>query len=186
MSECSRIIEEVLEVSRLLVDLGLNTLRSGNVSGRCGDFIVLTPTSRWKHTLTPRDLVFYDMKRGIYIGALDPTIEHMMHVLSYRKKSDLGGVAHAHNPLATSLLETRSPEGEFEEERALRLCESSPAPPGSRELAEGVSSLADQCDIVLLPGHGLVSFGRSPLDAAERLIALEALAKRIAIIGRRK
>jgi len=180
--ECSSLIDEVIEAAGILFFRGLNTLRTGNVSARCGDFIVMTPSGADKHALTRRDLVFYDLKRMTFIGFRRPTSEYRMHIQAYTRNEQIKSVVHAHNPKAVEALRGASLAGlaGVEEANLLgRLCIAERAPPGSQELANSVGKLSRDCDVIILPEHGAVAFGDRPLTAVEKLLVLERIAELI-------
>lgn len=182
--ECAELAYEVVEAAKILVELGLNTLTSGNVSARCDKFVVLTPTSAYKVSLAARDLVYFDVERQVFIGLRSPTSEFRMHLAVYAKCEGVGAVAHAHNPLATYVLPSLAAGSESVEETVGKLCVAEKAPPGSQELAEMVSELCRECDVVVLPSHGLVAFGSRPLEAVEKLLRAERAAERaVAAVG---
>lgn len=176
--------DEIIEASRLLVSHGLNTLSSGNISAKCKDWIILTPSGIGKHSLKRKDLVFYDVGRNIFLGYKKQTTEYKLHLEVYRTNNNVNSVVHAHNPLSLAILEKVDDKSNPFEKVSLveaeyvlgRVCISHPHPPGTLELAESVASLSKDCDIVVIPRHGAVSFDKSPLLATERLFALEYVA----------
>jgi len=177
--ECSSLIDEVIEAAGILFFRGLNTLRTGNVSARCGDFIGMTPSGADKHALTRRDLVFYDLKRMTFIGFRRPTSEYRMHIQAYTHNEHIKSVVHAHNPKAIEVLREASLAGVEEFALLGRLCIAERAPPGSQELANSVGKLSRDCDVIILPEHGAVAFGDRPLTAVEKLLVLERIAELI-------
>ena len=177
--ECISLMEEVIEAAWILFLQKVNTLRTGNVSVRCGDFIVMTPTGANKHALTLKDLVFYDLSRGVFVGFRRPTSEYKMHIQVYFQNEEIRSVVHAHNPKATIALREARLNGIEEAKLVGRLCVAEKAPPGSQELASSVSRLSRECDVVILPEHGVVAFGDRPLTAVEKLLILERIAERV-------
>lgn len=196
--KCSLVASEMVKYMRLLVELGLNTLTSGNISSRCyignTEFIVLTPSGIDKSSINVQDLVIYDINNARFYGKKKPTSEYRMHIEVYARNRNVWSVAHAHNLFSLivvdrffdnkelrSLVEKRFNSTNLVEADyvAGKICIVEPLTPGSAELASRVAEASLKCDALILNRHGVVSFGKSIMQATERLIAVEYLSRYI-------
>ncbi len=179
---CRLLAEDVIKAARILYERGANTLSSGNISARCSeeDYIILTPTGLGKNELKLGDLVFYDMTRDVFIGFRRPTSEFRAHLMVYSKGAKhVRAIAHAHVPYALKAFRKRglrpfSSESLVEARYVLgKVCSAKPYPPGSFEIASEIANLSLICDVVIVSEHGAFAYDKTPLAAAERLLALE-------------
>ncbi|MGH9526375.1 MAG: class II aldolase/adducin family protein, partial [Terriglobales bacterium] len=94
--------ERILEIGRLLHQRQYVAASDGNVSVRLADGRILaTPTSMSKGFMTAEDLVITDAAGRKLEGRRNPSSELAMHVLIYQLRPEIGGVVHAHPPVAT-------------------------------------------------------------------------------------
>ena len=94
-----RVIDTALEMS----DSGLSPGRSGNVSARFGDHMLITPSGMAYDDLLPDDIVAMGLDGVVAEGQRPPSSEWHFHVAVYRARPEVGGVVHSHSPFATSL-----------------------------------------------------------------------------------
>ncbi len=176
--------EEMTRVARQMIESGLVTGTSGNVSVRTpeGDILV-TPSGIDYEVLEPEDVVLVDVEGGVLEGALDPTTETPMHVGIYRARPEVGAVVHTHSRYATTLaclgweippvhymLTTLSDEG--------RIPLASYATYGTEELAGYAGeALGENHNACLLQNHGTITVGQSPEEAFSRTVVLEEMAE---------
>ena len=96
--------EEVAHVAKRLIDSGLVTGTSGNVSARTPEGEVLvTPSGIDYEVLEPEDVVLVDIEGTVVEGALEPSSETPMHTGIYRVRVEVGAVVHTHSIYATTL-----------------------------------------------------------------------------------
>ncbi len=176
--------EKVARVARQLIESGLVTGSSGNVSVRTpeGDILV-TPSGIDYEVLEPEDVVLVDVEGKVLDGSLDPTTETPMHMGIYRARTEVGAVVHTHSRYATTLaclgweippvhymLTTLSDDGR------IRLAPY--ATYGTEELADYASeALGENHNACLLQNHGTISVGESPEEAFSRTVVLEEMAE---------
>jgi L-fuculose-phosphate aldolase len=176
--------EEVARVAKRLIDSGLVTGTSGNVSARTpkGD-ILLTPSGVDYGVLEPEDVVLVDVEGVVLEGSLEPSSETPMHTGIYRVRAEVGAVVHTHSIYATTLaclgwhippihymLTTLSDDGHI------------PLAPyttyGTEELAAYASdALGESRNACLLQNHGTITVGESPEEAFSRTVVLEEMAE---------
>jgi L-fuculose-phosphate aldolase len=176
--------EEVAGVARRLLQSGLVTGTSGNVSARTpeGDFLV-TPSGIDYEVLEPDDVVLVNAGGELVEGSLKPTTETPMHTGIYRARPEVGAVVHTHSRFATTLaclalpippvhymLTTLSEDGHI------------PLAPyttyGTAELAAYASeALGAKGHACLLQNHGTITVGDGPVEAFSRTVVLEEMAE---------
>ena len=119
-------------------------------------------------------------------GALEPTMAEIvvMHAGVYRERPAVGPIIHTHSPYVTAFAAAHAPlPCAYEALLRFGVTESNPvaalAPRGSRE---SVTNIMEQIrahpDVpaVLLANHGVLAFGRDPLESAQLIMVLEEAA----------
>lgn len=94
--------EELIETCRGMNRLGINKGTSGNVSVRCGDGLLVSPTGIAYDQLTAEKIVFMRWD-GSYDGAILPSSEWRFHRDILAARPDLHAVVHTHSVHATAL-----------------------------------------------------------------------------------
>ena len=74
---------EVVETAREMLRLGLVTGTSGNVSGRAGERIEITPSDLPYEHMTETDLVTLAADGSVVAGHREPSSEYRVHVAVY-------------------------------------------------------------------------------------------------------
>ena len=167
---------------RRLDALGFAPATDGNVSARLGpDRFLLTPAGREKGGLAPEDLLVVDLEGRVVEGTGRPSTETPMHLLCYRRREDVGGVVHAHPPVATAFAAAGVPlDAPVMPEIVLTVGAVPLVPyakPGSEELARALEPWVDGHDAFLLASHGVLTLGRDVKEALHRMERVEHLAK---------
>ena len=177
--------EEVAQVARQLIESGLVTGTSGNVSTRTpeGD-VLITPSALDYAQLGAEDVLLVSVEtKELLEGSLKPSTETPMHTGIYRARSEVGAVVHTHSRFATTLaclgweippvhymLTTLSDDG--------RIPLAPYATYGTEELAGYVSeALRETCNACLLQNHGTITVGEGPKQAFSRTVVLEEMAQ---------
>ena len=171
--------EELIRVNRILADRGLIRSSDGNISARLNDNeLIITPSGLYKSAMNPDDLIVVDMDGRMQRGrtGLHPTSETLMHLESYRQRSDIKAVIHAHPPYSTALTFAETPfPVEYIPEVLIALGDvptASYATPGTQALADSIHDLIRDHNCILLSHHGSLTVGRS---LEEALIAVERM-----------
>jgi L-fuculose-phosphate aldolase len=167
---------------RRLDALGFAPATDGNVSARLGpDRFLLTPAGREKGGLAPEDLLVVDLEGRVVEGTGRPSTETPMHLLCYRRREDVGGVVHAHPPVATAFAAAGvSLDAPVMPEIVLTVGAVPLVPyakPGSEELARALEPWVDGHEAFLLASHGVLALGRDVREALHRMERVEHLAK---------
>jgi L-fuculose-phosphate aldolase len=164
-----------------LYDRGLTTCLGGNISCKVGERIFITPSSIDKYCLSPCDIVELDCDGKKIAGSFNPSMEYRMHVEIYRRRKDIFAVVHSHPFFATLLsivnkeINIKLTAESAKNVGVVGIAEY--ASMGSLELADIVSAVAIDHNVVLMKNHGLLTVGKDILDAFYRLEVTELTAK---------
>jgi len=174
--------ELICEIGKRVWQRGMASANSGNISARLGaDEIMITPTLVSKGFMRPEQLLVMDLDGEVKRGEGYPTTETPMHLRLFRERTDIGGVVHAHPPIATSFaVAGRALDLHLIPEAVIFLGEVPLVPfhpPGSPELAEAIVPYLDDYDAVLMENHGVLCWGSDVEQAYHRLETVEFCAQ---------
>lgn len=175
----SAIVAACLEMNRT----GLNQGASGNISTRCGEAMLVTPTAVPYERLAPDMICSMRLAddEGRWSGPCAPSSEWRFHRDILRARPDVGAVVHCHATYATvlSMLRVDIPAAHYMVAAfggATIRC-TDYAPYGTPELSKlAVDGLGDRHG-VLLGSHGMIAVGRDLEQAMWRAGELETLAR---------
>jgi len=169
---------ELLAVTRALKEQRLNVGSSGNVSVRCDDGFLITPSGRLPERCTAADMVWMTMD-GVGAGGLAPSSEWRIHRDIYASVPKAGAVVHAHSPFATALACRRADIPPFHYMIALFGGNSvrcaAYATFGTEALSKNVLAALAGRNACLLANHGMMAYGRDLAHALAQAIELETL-----------
>lgn len=175
---------EVLDAVRRIVDAGLVSGASGNVSRRIatadGDLIAITASRVPYHRFTIDDVLVVDFEVEPVRGEGVPSSESLAHVAIYRARPDVGAVIHSHPVHASAFAAACAPIPAVLDEQVVTL--GGPVevaeygPSASEQLAQhAVAALGDRA-AVLLRHHGAIAVGAD----LEEAVAVAELTERVA------
>lgn len=151
---------------------GLSPGRSGNVSCRWREGMLITPTGMAYDELKPSDIVFVDGNGGYDPKARKPSSEWRFHLAAFAARPDMGAVVHTHSLHATVLACAHKSIPAFHYMIAVAGGTDIPvipyAPFGTSELADNVGKGLAERSAVLMANHGQIALGKD-LDAALEL-----------------
>lgn len=155
---------KLLATARAMNQLGLNQATSGNLSVRCGDGFLITPSAQAYEHCTPADVVWLDFSgqpKGV-AGQRKPSSEWRMHRDIYHHYPHAGCILHAHCPYCSVLACLERPIPSFHYMVAVAGGNSIRCAPyatfGTQDLSDGVvEALHDRC-AALLAHHGMICF----------------------------
>ncbi len=178
MSDEGHLRELICEIGRRVWQRGMASANSGNISARLDkETVLITPTLVSKGFMRPEQVLAVNLEGEVLRGEGHPTTETPMHLRVYREREDIGGVVHAHPPLATAFaVAGRALDLHLVPEAVIFLGEVPLVPfrpPGSPELAEAVVPYLDGYDAVLLENHGVLCWGSDVEQAYHRLETVE-------------
>lgn len=172
--------EEIVAAARGLKARGLTAGKSGNVSARLGDGLLVTPSGVAYDELTPGHLVRLDATGTPAAGSLVPSSEWQLHREIYRARTDIQSIVHAHPRHSTALACARREIPAFHYMVAIAGGRSIRCAPyatfGSIDLARNaVEALRDRT-ACLLANHGSLALGQRPLPTLDLIEEVEWLA----------
>lgn len=186
MSGVKRISEkalrkEVVETALSMSRSGLTVGRSGNVSCRFKDGMLITPSGKRYEETEPEDIVFVAGDGRVGKGEGVPSTEWHFHLAAYHARPDRSAVVHTHSMHATVLACAHKPIPAFHYMVAAAGGKDIPCVPyatfGTEELARHVAAGLKERDACLMANHGQIALGRSLAHALELAIEVEVLAE---------
>ncbi len=157
------------EVMKAMEVRGLNRGTSGNVSARCGEAMLVTPSGVPPERLTGDQMVLVQPDGSTPQGGLRPSSEWRMHQQILNRRPDAHAVVHCHSRHATILACAGREIPSVHYMVAVGGGSSVPVAPyatfGSVELAEAVVETLDGRAAALMANHGQIVVARN-LDAA--------------------
>ena len=180
----STLREEICEIAKSFFDRGLTHGSTGNISARCEDGWLLTPTGSNLGRLDPARLSKLDWT-GRLISGDAPSKENFLHLAMYHERSRNQAVIHLHSThsVAVSVLEDVNPADVLPPITAYYVMRIGGLPlvpyyaPGDMKLADAVRGFAGKHHAMLLANHGPVVAGSSLSAASDAVEELEATAK---------
>jgi L-fuculose-phosphate aldolase len=183
-TECRSEVElrqDLARFGRLLYRLGFMPGTSGNLSVRLDDWrLLVTPTGVSKFLLRSADMVIVDLEGRQLDGYRKMTSEVSMHLAVYRHRKDVAAVVHSHPPIATAFACVGRGLDEMLCQEAVMTLGVVPlatyAATGTEEVAASLTPFIPDHDAILLANHGAVSYGRTLLEAFQKMETVEHLA----------
>ena len=166
--------QEIVAVAQAIDRAGFCPSKSGNVSARFGDGLLITPSGLPYAQTKPEDLIHLALDGTVLGGARKPSSEWPFHVEIYKARPDAQAIVHTHSPRATALSSTRRGIPAFH--YMIALCGGPEvrcadyATFGTQALADNaVAALRDR-KAVLLANHGVIAVGAT-LEGAHAIAA---------------
>ena len=176
--------ESIIDACLEMNASGLNQGTSGNISARFGDRMLITPSATPYEAMTADMLASVQLDDGrgaVWDGPLRPSTEWRFHQKLLAIRPDAGAVVHAHPPFCTSLAIAR---------RDIPACHymvaafggdtvrcAGYATFGTEELSKLALSAMEDRTACLLANHGMITLGRTLVEAMWRAVELEAIAR---------
>ncbi len=189
----TRLREDICELGRSIFARGLTHGSTGNISARCADGWLLTPTGSNLGRLDPARLSKLDWN-GKLISGDPPSKESFLHLAMYQERARNQAVVHLHSThsVAVSVLEGLDPDDLLPPLTAYYVMRIGSLPlvpyyaPGDMGLADAVRARAGKHHALMLANHGPVVAGSSLSAAADAVEELEATARLYLLLqGRR-
>ncbi len=176
--------EEIAELGRSIYDRGLTHGSTGNISARCSDGWLLTPTGSSLGKLDPARISKLDWNGKLLSGDA-PSKENFLHLAMYEERPKNGAVVHLHSThsVAVSVLADTNADDALPPLTAYYVMRIGSLPmlpyyaPGDMALAGAVRKLASRHHALLLANHGPVVGGSTLAAAADAIEELEATAR---------
>ncbi|TCR69896.1 class II aldolase/adducin family protein [Bosea sp. BK604] len=179
MSEL-RLREEIVAVAQAIDKAGFCPSKSGNVSTRFEDGMLITPSGLPYAQTKPEDLIRLKLDGTVVSGSRKPSSEWPFHVEIYKARPDAQAIVHTHSPRATAFSCARRGIPAFH--YMIALCGGADvrcaeyATFGTPELAENAVKALEGRKAVLLANHGVIALGGSLAGAHTIVAEVENLA----------
>lgn len=185
--------DDICRLGASIYERGLTHGSTGNVSAKCDDGWLLTPTGSNLGRLDPARLSKLDWK-GKLISGDAPSKEAFLHLAMYEERAKNAAVVHLHSThsVAVSVLEGVDPADVLPPLTAYYVMRIGSLPlvpyyaPGDMALAQAVRGFAGKHHAVLLANHGPVVAGSSLSAAADAVEELEATARLFLLLRHEK
>ncbi|MDO4268581.1 MAG: class II aldolase/adducin family protein [Eubacteriales bacterium] len=182
-----KIIQEMIDTGKWIMEKQLTWGTSGNISARDGELVYVTASGTVLGDLREEDFVVCSLDGDVVRGEKKPSKETGMHLEVYRKCPDVHAVIHT-SPFygtfcACSEVELKTNlfiESMYYDEHILKIPYYHA---GSRELAEAVGRVCDKTHVILMEHHGILVYDRSmsecrtALDVTENVCKMNILAR---------
>jgi L-fuculose-phosphate aldolase len=179
MSEL-KLREEIVAVAQAIDKAGFCPSKSGNVSARFRDGLLITPSGLPYAQTHPEDLIYLGLDGAVLSGGRKPSSEWPFHVEIYKARPDAQAIVHTHSPRATALSCTRRGIPAFH--YMIALCGGADvrcadyATFGTPELAANAVRALEGRKAVLLANHGVIALGATLAGAHGIVAEVENLA----------
>lgn len=164
----------IVRIAQAMDRAGFAPSKSGNVSARCGEHILITPSGLPYAGMKAGDIVRIDDDGVAPSGDRKPSSEWPFHTAIYKARPEAQAIVHTHSPRATALSCARRGLPAFH--YMIALCGGADlrcaeyATFGSRQLADNAVAALEGRKAVLLANHGVIAFGAT-LDGAYTIAA---------------
>jgi L-fuculose-phosphate aldolase len=169
---------QVLATARAMNASGINRGSAGNVSARCDEGFLITPTGMAYDACTADDMATVGAD-GTATGRRKPSSEWRFHRDIYAARPEAGAVVHTHSPFATALACQGQDIPAFNYMVArfggTDVRGAAYATFGSQELSDAIIIAIDARCACLMAHHGMVVFGRDCDHALALAVELETL-----------
>jgi len=181
----------VIATALAMSQSGLSPGRSGNVSRRWKNGMLITPSGMPYDTLKASDIVFVASDGSVRANARKPSSEWRFHLAAYVARPDRHAVVHTHSHNATVLACRHEPILPFHYMVAVAGDRKIPCVPyaafGTEELAEYVAEGLAQTNACLMANHGQIAIGatlESALELAQEVETLAAQYVQVLLLGK--
>lgn len=171
----------IVRVAQKMDEAGFCPSKSGNVSARLNNGLLITPSGLPYAAMRPEDLIELSLEGANRSGTGKPSSEWPFHTAIYRARADAAAIVHTHSPMATALACARRGIPAFHYMVALAggpdiRC-AAYATFGTETLADNAVLALEGRKAALLANHGVIALGAT-LDGAFTIVAeVENLAK---------
>jgi L-ribulose-5-phosphate 4-epimerase len=173
--------KSVIATALAMSQRGLSPGRSGNVSARWGDGMLITPSGMAYDELKPADVVFVGADGSAAGKSRKPSSEWRFHLAAYAARPDIAAIVHTHSLHATVLACAHKPIPPFHYMVAAAGGADIPCVPyatfGTDELSRHVIDGLKHRNACLMANHGTIAVAGSLAGALELAADVEVLAE---------
>ena len=101
--------QQVFKANLELVEYDLVMFTWGNVSCRCGDYVVIKPSGVKYENMCADDMVVLDLQGNRVEGKYNPSSDTPTHLELYKAFPQVNGITHTHSSYATSFAQAGMP-----------------------------------------------------------------------------
>lgn len=170
--------KEIIYWAKRLYDKNMSPARSGNISIKFENGILISATGTCLGDLEENDIVFTDYNGKVLSGDKKPSGEKTMHSEIYTKRDDINAIIHCHCPVISSFAVANTEINEAIMPDFVVLFGKIPIIPyfcpSSIELAEAAGKMFEKYNVILLQNHGVVAGAKTLKDAFYLLETLRA------------
>jgi L-ribulose-5-phosphate 4-epimerase len=175
--------EELVMLNQALLENGLVTWTSGNVSMRDPEtgLVAIKASGVQFADLTPASIVVIDLVGNLFDGQFKPSSDTASHLYIYRHRADVNGIAHTHSNYATAFAALGRPipvylTAQADEFGGPIRCGGF-ALIGGEEIGRIVVESIGASAAVLLKNHGVFTMGSSGKAALKAAVMVEDIAR---------
>ncbi len=172
--------KKIIFASQNQLKMGFNIGSEGNISFRDGSNVFITRSGIEISKMSADDICEVDIS-GKIKNDMKPSTEIDMHLMLYRKRTDVSAIVHCHSMWASvlSCLRKKIPSFHYmvAEFGGIDIRCSKYATFGTKKLAELVFDATKNRKGCLIANHGQICLGRNVDDAMHLSSALEKLSK---------
>ena len=169
---------DILYWSKRLYQKGMSPAKSGNISIKTKNGILISATGTCLNDMNENDIVLTDYSGNLIEGNKKPSSETIMHCEIYSQRDDITSIIHCHCPLISAFSVAGVPiTKNILPDFAYYYGEVPIVPyylPSSIELAQNTAKFFEKYDVVLLKNHGVVAGADSLQNAFYLLEGLRA------------
>lgn len=179
MSEAA-LRREIVAVAQAIDAAGFCPSKSGNVSARFGEGLLITPSGLPYARTQPEDIIHLGHDGAVLAGDRKPSSEWPFHTAIYQARPEAQAIVHTHSPRATALSCARRGIPAFH--YMIALCGGADvrcadyATFGTPELARNAVAALEGRKAVLLANHGVIALGGTLAGAHQIVSEVENLA----------
>lgn len=180
------IANKIVECSKLAYSMKLVSAAGGNISAKCGEYVLITGTNVSLRNVSQENLVLCDMARNIIDSpsGIQPSKELGLHIGVYRVRPKNRYILHLHPTFSIIASLNKKNFSLLTESAKLKLIDVPLIPvsaPGSGDLVQKVvnvvSSNSEDINAFLMEAHGVLVMGERMEDCFNQAELLEDSAK---------
>ncbi|PLS03740.1 class II aldolase/adducin family protein [Neobacillus cucumis] len=175
-----KVINELKLYSTKIVQTGLVVGAGGNLSMRDGNIMYISPSGYDLQEIEDHQWVRVNIETGEILDDLKPSSEILMHLECYRKRPDITSVLHAHPSYSVGVSSTgQNIPSLFPDFPAIikSVAYLEYMIPTTEVLANAVSNVISENDVVVMRNHGVLTVGKTMKEAYFFMQIMEESAK---------
>lgn len=174
--------KQIVEIGKRIYQRGYVASNDGNISMRLSqNKILITPTGVSKGFMRTNDLIVLDINGSVVEGKRKQSSEADMHLQIYKSRPDVMSICHTHPTYATGFAVAGIPLDKMVLPEVIIVLGAIPlveyGTTGTNELYGKISKYVKDYDAFLLANHGVVTVGKTLLEAYHKMETVEHAAK---------